>query len=163
MEIKYEQLKSDVVDEIEAIEQALKDLIIVRNNLIPGKVDNTQKAAIGTFLMNFYVGIENIIKRISKVYYQKIPLGHSWHKELLDLSYNPPQGKIPIFDESIVDRLNPYRGFRHVFVSGYGFKLRIELLTSLINNIDSLWLDIRKSIDEFWNKLALTDQTMGLT
>ena len=153
MEVKYEQLKSDVLDEIDAIEQALKELITVKNNLIPGKIDNTQKAAIGTFLMNFYVGIENVIKRISKVYYQKIPQGHSWHKELLDLSYKPPQGKVPIFDESIVDRLNPYRGFRHVFVSGYGFKLRIELMTSLINNVDSLWLDIKKSIDEFWNKL----------
>ncbi len=37
--------------------------------------DNPQKAAIGTFLMNFYVGIENIIKRISKEYYQNLPKG----------------------------------------------------------------------------------------
>jgi hypothetical protein len=53
------------------------------------------------------VGIENIIKRISKEYYQNMPKGESWHKELLDLSYNPPQGKRPIFDKIIVDRLNP--------------------------------------------------------
>ena len=155
MESKYELLKSDVLDEIEAIEQALKDLTSVKNNLVPEKIDNTQKAAIGTFLMNFYVGVENIVKRISKVYYQKIPWGRSWHKELLDLSHKPPQGKIPIFNISIVDRLNPYRGFRHVFISGYGFKLRLELLTSLINNIDPLWADIKKAIDEFWNKLQI--------
>lgn len=156
MDSEYEQLNSDVLDEIEAIEQTLEDLTSIKKNLIPDKVDNTQKAAIGTFLMNFYVGIENIIKRISKVYYQKIPRGHSWHKKLLDLSYNPPQGKIPIFDESIVDKLNPYRGFRHVFVSGYGFKLRIELMISLIDNVDPLWIDIKNSIDEFWNKMTLT-------
>ncbi|UCH93023.1 MAG: hypothetical protein JSV88_22405 [Candidatus Aminicenantes bacterium] len=156
MDSEYEQLKSDVLDEMEAIEQTLKDLTSIKNDLVPDKIDNTLKAAIGTFLMNFYVGIENIIKRISKVYYQKMPIGHSWHKELLDLSYNPPQGEIPIFDKSIVDRLNPYRGFRHVFISGYGFKLRLELMTSLINNVDSLWIDIKKAIDEFWNKLALT-------
>jgi hypothetical protein len=153
METKYEQLKADVLDEIEAIEQALKDLASVKEKLAPDKIDNTQKAAMGTFLMNFYVGVENIVKRISKVYYQKIPRGHSWHKELLDLSYNPPGGKIPIFEISIVERLNPYRGFRHVFISGYGFKLRLELMTSLINNIDPLWVDIKKAINAFWGKL----------
>jgi hypothetical protein len=55
-----------------------------------------------------------------------------------------------------VDKLNPYRGFRHVFVSGYGFKLRIELMISLIDNVDPLWIDIKNSIDEFWNKMTLT-------
>lgn len=91
MEGKYEQLKEDVLDEIGEIEQVLKDLSSLNSNLYPDNIDNTQKAAIGTFLMNFYVGIENIIKRISKEYYQNMPKGESWHKELLDLSYNPPQ------------------------------------------------------------------------
>ncbi|NIM18587.1 MAG: hypothetical protein GTO45_41950 [Candidatus Aminicenantes bacterium] len=153
MESKYEQLKLDVLDEIKEIEQVLKDLTSVKRDLVPDKVDNTKKAAIGTFLMNFYVGVENIIKRISKVYYQKMPMGHSWHKELLELSYKPPQEKIPIFDKGLVDRLNPYRGFRHVFISGYGFKLRLELMTTLINDIDSLWIDIKKAVDKFWLKV----------
>ncbi|MGR3175928.1 MAG: ribonuclease toxin HepT-like protein [Candidatus Scalindua sp.] len=153
MEEKYEQLKEDVLDEIEEIEQVLKDLSSLNNNLVPDKIDNIQKAAIGAFLMNFYVGVENIVKRISKEYYQNMPKGESWHKELLDLSYNPPQGKSPVFDKKIVDRLNPYRGFRHLFVSGYGFKLRMELMTSLINNIELLWIDIKSAIERFWGKL----------
>jgi len=146
MEWKCEQLKEDVLDEMEAIEQVLKDLSSLKNNLSSNKIDNIQKAAMGTFLMNFYVGVENIIKRISKEYYQNMPKGDSWHKELLDLSHNPPQGKSPVFDKNIVDRLNPYRGFRHLFVSGYGFKLRIDLMTSLINNIEPLWIDIKSEV-----------------
>jgi len=153
MKREYEQLKTDVLDEIEAIEEVLKDLSSLKNNLDLDKIDNTQKAAIGTFLMNFYVGVENIVKRISKEYYQTMPKGNSWHKELLNLSYTPPQGKDPIFSQNIVNRLNPYRGFRHLFVSGYGFKLRLELMTSLINNIEFLWTDIKKAIEEFWDKL----------
>lgn len=153
MEGKYEQLKEDVLDEMEAIEQVLKDLSSLKNNLSSNKIDNTQKAAMGTFLMNFYVGVENIIKRISKEYYQYIPKGDSWHKELLDLSHNPPQGKNPVFDKNIVDRLNPYRGFRHLFVSGYGFKLRIDLMTSLINNIEPIWIDIKSDVEKFWDNL----------
>lgn len=96
MEKKYKQLKADVLDEIEAIEQVLKDLSFLKNTLDSDKIDNVQKAAIGTFLMNFYVGIENIIKRISKEYYQTMPKGNSWHKELLDLSYAPPSGNKPL-------------------------------------------------------------------
>lgn len=153
MEGKYEQLKEDVLDEMEAIEQVLKDLSSLKNNLSSNKIDNTQKAAMGTFLMNFYVGVENIIKRISKEYYQYIPKGDSWHKELLDLSHNPPQGKNPVFYKNIVDRLNPYRGFRHLFVSGYGFKLRIDLMTSLINNIEPIWIDIKSEVEKFWDNL----------
>lgn len=94
MEGKYEQLKEDVLDEMEAIEQVLKDL-----------------------------------------------------------SHNPPQGKNPVFDKNIVDRLNPYRGFRHLFVSGYGFKLRIDLMTSLINNIEPIWIDIKSDVEKFWDNL----------
>ncbi|MBU1290725.1 hypothetical protein KKB17_03755 [bacterium] len=150
---KYKQLKADVLDEIEAIEQVLKDLSFLKNTLGSNKIDNVQKAAIGTFLMNFYIGIENIIKRISKEYYQTMPKGNSWHKELLYLSHTPPHGKSPLFNQNIIDKLNPYRGFRHVFVSGYGFKLRFKSMTSLINNIESLWADIKKAIEEFWTKL----------
>ena len=50
MEKKYEQLKADVLDEIEAIEQVLKDLSFLKNTLDSDKIDNIQKAAIGTFL-----------------------------------------------------------------------------------------------------------------
>ncbi|MCL0065293.1 hypothetical protein M1N79_00160, partial [Dehalococcoidia bacterium] len=70
MQKRYEQLKADVLDEIDAVEQVLKDLSSVKNNLDSDKISNVQKAAIGTFLLNFYVGIENIVKRISREYYQ---------------------------------------------------------------------------------------------
>ncbi|MBU0878922.1 MAG: hypothetical protein KKD55_04855 [Candidatus Omnitrophica bacterium] len=153
MKERYEQLKADVLDEMEAVEEVLKDLSFLKNNLNSDKIDNVQKAALGTFLMNFYVGVENIVKRIGKEYYQVMPKGSSWHKELLDLSCTPLRGKTPLFNQDIVDRLNPYRGFRHIFVSGYGFKLRLELMNSLISNVEFLWADIKKAIEEFWSKL----------
>jgi hypothetical protein len=38
MEWKYEQLKEDVLDEIEEIEQVLKDLYSLNSNLDPDKI-----------------------------------------------------------------------------------------------------------------------------
>ncbi len=102
--------------------------------------------------MNFYNGIENILKRISKEYYLTMPKGESWHKELLVLSFNPPKGKIPILNQGIVERLHPYRNFRHRFISGYGFQLRGEKMLDLVDNIEPLWIDIKKAISDFWDK-----------
>lgn len=68
-----------------------------------------------------------------------MPKGESWHKELLTSSFKPPEGKIPIFNQDIVDRLHSYRNFRHRFISGYGSQLKGEKMLVLIDNIETLW------------------------
>jgi len=149
----FEKLKEDISDEINLLDQTLNALSDFTGKIVLKDANTAQKASVGTFLMNFYTGVENIVKRVSKEYYHTLPKGASWHKELLDLSCNPPENKIPIFTREIVNRLNPYRGFKHLFVSGYGFKLEMELMVSLINNADSLWSDIKKAVTEFLDKL----------
>ena len=109
-------------------EEGLIDKVLKNLNKVMAASDRElreemQKPAVGTYLMNFYNGVEGILKRISKIYFGTMPAGESWHRELLMQSYDPPEGKIPVLSEEIVVRLHNYRGFRHVFVSGYGFKL----------------------------------------
>ena len=109
----------DVLDEVGAIDETLEKLQHIRSKFTPQVKDYCLEPAMGTYLMNFYNGIENILKRVSKEYYQTMPKGESWHKELLGLSYKPPQGRIAIFSQSIAEKLHPYRNFRHRFVSGF--------------------------------------------
>ena len=153
MKSKFKELKEDILDEEKAIEEVLERLHKVRNRFDSQLKDFFTEPAMGTYLMNFYNGIENILKRISKVYYLTIPKGASWHKELLTLSYNPPTEKSAIFNQSIVERLHPYRNFRHRFISGYGFQLKGEKMLELIDNIEPLWNDIKRTISDFWDKL----------
>ena len=153
MKEAYKELKEDVLDEERAINDTLKRLIEVKNQYDPDNKDYKTEPAMGTYLMNFYNGIENIIKRISKKYYLTFPTGESWHKELLMLSFNPPKGKSPVFNENIVSRLHPYRNFRHRFISGYGFQLTGEKMMELIDNINPLWQEIKKAISKFWDNL----------
>ncbi|MFA5859500.1 MAG: hypothetical protein WC955_10620 [Elusimicrobiota bacterium] len=143
------RLKSDIKAEIKLIEQVVEYLVSMKNKTGLNSLNDTQKAAIGTYLMNFYNGIENILKRISKEYYKTMPKGESWHKELLELSASPSEGKVAVLNAEIVKGLNPYRGFRHFFVSGYGFKLDVELLAPLITNIEPLWNEIKKALSKF--------------
>jgi len=153
MKDQYKELKEDVLDEERAIEETLKRLSVVRNQFSAQKKDYAAEPAMGTYLMNFYNGVENIIKRISKEYYLTMPKGENWHKELLLLSVNPPQGKIPLFSQSIVEKLNTYRNFRHRFVSGYGFQLKAEKMLELTDNITPLWSEIKTAISDFWKKV----------
>jgi len=153
MKDQYKDLKEDILDEEKAIEETLERLCRIRNSFNSQKEDYLVEPAMGTYLMNFYNGIENILKRICKEYYLILPKGESWHKELLILSYKPPEGKIPIFNRETIERLAPYRNFRHRFVSGYGFQLNGEKMLDLIDNIDPLWIEIKKSINEFLERI----------
>lgn len=153
MKKEYEELYEDVLDEIGAIEETLKRLYEIRKDFDPRIRDHCIEPAMGTYLLNFYNGIENILKRISKEYYRKMPRGESWHKELLILSYSQPEGRSPILNQSIVEKLHQYRSFRHRFVSGYGFQLAGEKMLGLIDNIDPLWNEIKKAIANFWGTL----------
>lgn len=153
MKGQYKELREDVLDEEKAIDETIERLRGIRDNFDPQKQDNLTEPAMGTYLMNFYNGIENILKRISKEYYSIMPKGDSWHKELLVLSYNAPEGKIPIFDQGIVEKIIPYKNFRHRFVSGYGSQLKGEKMLELIDNVESLWNDIKRAVSEFLDRL----------
>lgn len=153
MKSTYRELKEDVLDEERAIEETLERLLKTRSKFDPQMEDYSIEPAMGTYLMNFYNGVENILKRISKEYYLTMPKGESWHRELLVLSSNSPKGKVPILTHDIVSRLHPYRSFRHRFVSGYGFQLKGEKMLELIDNLKPLWDDTRKALSDFWDKL----------
>ena len=153
MKNQYKDMEEDILDEEKAIEETLKRLSIVKSQFPYPTKDYSTEPAMGTYLMNFYNGVENIIKRIGKMYYTTMPKGENWHKELLILSVNPPQGKIPLFNRNIVEQLNSYRNFRHRFVSGYGFQLKAEKMLELTDNIEPLWSEIKIAIADFWKKV----------
>lgn len=167
MKEQYKELKEDILDEQKAIDETIERLLEIKENFHPQRPEghslasNSQsqrqdyltEPAIGTYLMNFYNGIENILKRISKEYYLIMPTGNSWHKELLVLSYSASEGKIAIFDQEMVERIVPYKDFRHRFVSGYGFQLKGEKMLELVNDVGPLWDDVKRAISEFFNRL----------
>ena len=121
---KIERLKNDIRFEIILIEETIDRIKELKTKLPVNKTDHATEPAIGTYLMNFYNGIENIIKRICKFYYHCFPKGDAWHKELLQLSCNPPTNKIAVFSKDTVKTMNKYLNFRHRFISGYGFQQR---------------------------------------
>ena len=58
------ELKKDIKSEKKAIDESLKNLFQIYKQYSTQKDNFMLEAAMGTYLMNFYNGIENIIKRI---------------------------------------------------------------------------------------------------
>ncbi len=148
MNPKYGQLIKDILFELGQIEIVVSKIKGLKSNATESGV-----AAMATFLMNFYNGIENIMKRCAKAYYKKIPRAGDWHKRLLQQSCLPQKNKVPLFSESLVNKLYGYLVFRHFFIHGYGFKLDRDKMFPLVDGIDKLWLEIKSSVVEFTEKI----------
>lgn len=146
MKPEYERLKKDIT-----FEEGQLDIVIEKiEKLRKEEISEANVAALATYLMNFYNGLENIMKRCAKEYYKKMPKEDDWHKKLLQLSCSPSnRGKIAIFSEHVVDRLYNYLIFRHFFIHGYGFKLDWDKMRSLVENAGELWNEIKKQLAKF--------------
>ena len=88
--------------------------------VISGEVSMRNKTAAAAFLAQFYGGIENILKRISRFYGVSLPSGNLWHVELFKRFCKPPSEPLPLlFDRTLSEELAPYRKFRHVVCASW--------------------------------------------
>ncbi len=132
------KLPDEILVEQENIETILKNLFEATKRKEKTIIE---LAAIGTFLHNFYNGIENILKQLLKRKGIKIPQTPNWHKELLSLSV-----KHKIISNKLSDELYEYLAFRHFFIHSYGFKLEEKYLTILTDKVSSVWKKFYKQI-----------------
>ncbi len=101
-------------------------------------------AALATFLLNIYNGVENILKQSLKALNAEVPKSGTWHKNLLELSVSRQ-----IIPEEVADKLREYLAFRHFFVHGYGFMLDETQLCKLANEIEATWSQFLSAVDAF--------------
>jgi uncharacterized protein YutE (UPF0331/DUF86 family) len=99
-------------------------------------------AAVGTFLHDFYNGIENILKQVYKMRNITIPKTDTWHKDLLSAGLHNT-----VISKETVDMLYEYLTFRHYFVHEYGFMLDEEKLQDLVENVAIVWKRFLKEIN----------------
>ena len=127
--------------ELENISAVLAEL-----KKIESKPDKTvpELAGIGTFLHNFYTGIENILKQILGAKGISIPTSGSWHRDLLILA-----SEEKIITETTRNQLAKYLAFRHFFVHAYSFLLEESELRLLVDDVFDTYAIFREEIDAF--------------
>ncbi len=110
-----EDLKEEIDIELENIETVLWELSQLHEDVQGREASILEKTAASAFLAQFYNGIENTLKRISRYSNVPLPSGEIWHVELFRRFCAPPSPLLPVlFDQSLAADLAPYRKFRHI-------------------------------------------------
>ena len=134
-------LREKVDVELENVHTVLVELEKIKDE--PSKTI-VELAGIGTFLHNFYTGIENILKQILHDEDIPIPFSDSWHRDLLILA-----SKEKIITETTRVRLAKYLAFRHFFVHAYSFLLDERELKLLVDDVFDTHATFKEEINAF--------------
>ncbi len=119
-----ELLKAEIAIEFDALQQVVNELDDLLRDLAHREPTVREKTAAAAFLVQYYSGIENILKRLSRFHGVEFPSGESWHLELFKRFCSPGQHPLPtLFDDTLARQLGPFRRFRHVVHHGYGFQI----------------------------------------
>lgn len=135
-----EQLREEIGVQQDAIRAVVHELLALQQELVKREPTVREKVAAGTFLAQFYTGVENILKRISRFNNVSLPTGDTWHLDLFKRFCLPPFDPLPLlFDEQLAASFAPFRKFRHVVHHGYSFELDWSRMSEGIAGIEHIF------------------------
>ena len=144
-EIEFEKKK------IIELNENLKLLKLKNKDLkTPDKFD---VSAYGYILHNFYNGVENIIKNISKVFGNNVDK-NQWHSDLLKKMIIEVKDIRPqVISEKVYLKLIDYKNFRHFFRNAYLFELDWDKMEYLVNDLENIINNFFDEIELFCAKI----------
>ena len=109
-------------------------------------------------LHSFYTGLERLLEAIADGIDQAKPSGPNWHQELLrQMSAEIPHVRPPVLSPATRDRLDRYRGFRHVVRNVYAFTLDAEQIELLMRGLSSTMEQVSQELLAFADFLERLD------
>jgi hypothetical protein len=148
------ELHEEIAIELEAIEITLNELLALQRDTSGREPTVREKTAAAAFLAQFYAGIENILKRISRYHDVPLPTGDAWHIELFQRFCLPSHPKLPaLFAHQLAATLGPYRRFRHGAFHGYGFQLEWERMAEGIGGVHMVFSAVKITLARYLQSL----------
>ena len=147
----------DLKDQISVEEAQLQQLLTLHQPLLGQSRTQAPNAielsALATLLHSFYTGIENLFRRIAIETDGGIGKGEGWHRRLLLQMAEGGGHRPPVISAGLLERLQPYLQFRHVFRSSYSFQLRWEKMQPLVLHCEETFSSLRLEIAEFVSRM----------
>ena len=101
---------------------------------------------------NFYMGIEEILKRIGLFTGEGIPEGPRWHSILIKgMARDIPGVRPPVIQHETRELLDEYRKFRHLVRNIYTFNIIPEKVMKLARGITKVFNAFNKDMNDFLN------------
>lgn len=142
-----EELKAEIAIEFDALQQVVHELESLRRDVAGREPTVREKTAAAAFLAQFYSGIENILKRLSRFHGVELPAGENWHLDLFKRFCPPAQPPLPmLFDEALARQLGAFRRFRHVVHHGYGFQIEWDRMQAGLEQVSAILAMFRELV-----------------
>ena len=149
------ELCEEIAVELEALEATVNELLALQRDVALREPTVREKTAAAAFLAQFYNGIENILKRISRYHNVPLPTGETWHIDLFQRFCPPSHPDLPaLFDEALASALAPYRRFRHVALHGYGFQLDWGRMAEGVANVQDVFSQLKATLSDYLETIS---------
>ena len=160
--VEYLALKARVneeVDNLKRLEMSLKKLKLypkIKADSISGLPldDEISCRVIGSYLHDYYCGLEKMFIHVAKSFGENLPSGRQWHKDLLeDMSLNITGVRTAFINKKTLLKVDELRGFRHVFRNAYGFSIDPAREHNLLANLPVISASVKKDIKSFFEQM----------
>ena len=140
MNSTLEVLREEISIQLELMDATVSEINAIRNDVGSRSPARREVAAVAAFLADFYSGVENILKRISRCYDVPLPIGDDWHTELFNRFCEPSFERLPVvFNDEQKGTMAVFRRFRHVIRHGYVMRLEWDRMVKELENLDTAY------------------------
>lgn len=159
---EYLTLKARVKEEytnLGRLEKALKKLKLfpgIKTESLNGLPldDEISCRVIGSYLHDYYCGLERIFLHVAKGFGEGLPTGDRWHKELLEqMVLEIPGVRTMLLGKKNLAGVDELRGFRHIFRNAYGFNIDPDKEQILLNNLPATSAAVKKDVKRFFAQM----------
>jgi len=158
----YLALSARVAKELQELEQVVKRCLDIWHQA-EASGDDLYVDGVALNLHSFYTGLERIFDLAVTEVDQTLPTGATWHQELLrQAATEIPRLRPAMITDKTRDRLDRYRGFRHVVRNIYALELDKEQIRPLVHDLQSVFADVKSELLRFAEALAQIDQSGGV-
>ncbi len=157
MNAQYLSVSGRIRREMQSIDAVVdRTLRIWKNGQTARPEDEYHVDATALNIHSFYAGIERILEVIADSVDGSKPSGANWHAELLSQLASDITGIRPaVISGDSQEKLNRFRGFRHVVRNVYTFNLDAPQIALLVENLKPTHVQIKRELINF---AALLDE-----
>ena len=154
MTVNHPALAARLENELQELEQVVERCLdIWQQAEISG--DDRYLDGVALNLHSFYTGLERIFERVAAEIDRTLATGPHWHQELLRQVSSPiPDVRPAVISDSVRERLDRYRGFRHVVRNIYAFQLDRELIAPLIRELAATFARVKAEVMQFTKTIS---------
>jgi hypothetical protein len=145
-----QKLTKEVLREMNKMQRTVEELHALVREVGDRPASIRYRAAASQFLADFYMGVENILKRIAQFQEAGLPDSATWHADLLDWFCDPTHAQLPaLLDTATRIEIDSYRRFRHVAHHGYALDLEWNRMKEGIEELDPTYQRFRERVVDY--------------